>query len=165
MPPPEVEYALQFEVTMADWPGQPQPPPLSWNMGMVMHVLKGDPTLQDLEYIQVDGPGTAYLFFYDKQGRRELVLETAHALRVHVGDAFSEWISHSAHFVVNPVPFMEGWCHAMAMAEWWWQCIQTEFQSPVAGSAVSESDSNPQLLGSTLQSTWRLGLADELTNL
>ena len=57
-----------------------------------MHVLKSDPTLWDLEYIQVDRPGTAYLFFYDKQGRRGLVLEAAHTLRVHMGDAFSEWI-------------------------------------------------------------------------
>ena len=79
-----------------------------------MHVLKSDPTLWDLEYIQVDRPGTAYLFFYDKQGRRGLVLEAAHTLRVHMGDAFSEWISHPSHFVVNPIPLVEGWHRAMA---------------------------------------------------
>ena len=62
------EYALTLEVTMADRPGQPRPPAFSWNMGMVMHVLKSNPVLQELEYVQVDGPGTAYLFFYDKQG-------------------------------------------------------------------------------------------------
>ena len=39
---------------------------------MVMHVLKSDPVLRELEHVQVDGPGTAYLFFYDKQGRRGL---------------------------------------------------------------------------------------------
>ena len=40
-----------------------------------------------------------------------------------------------------------------------------EFQSPVAPSpAMSESDSNPQLLGNALQPAGRLGLADELTN-
>ena len=39
---------------------------------MVLHVLKGDPMLWDLEHVQVDGPGTAYLFFYDKQELREL---------------------------------------------------------------------------------------------
>ena len=39
---------------------------------MVMHVLKSDPVLRELEHVQVDGPGTAYLFFYDKQGHRGL---------------------------------------------------------------------------------------------
>ena len=62
------EYALRLEVTMADRPGQPRPPTFSWNMGMVMHVLKSNPVLWELEHVQVDGPGTAYLFFYDKQG-------------------------------------------------------------------------------------------------
>ena len=57
---------------MADQPGQPQPPAFSWNAGMVMHVLKSDPVLRDLEHVQVDGPGMAYLFFYDKQGHRGL---------------------------------------------------------------------------------------------
>ena len=68
VPPLEVEYALQLEVTMADWPGWLRQPPFSWNAGMVMHVLKGNPNLWDLEHVQVDGSGTAYLFFYDKQG-------------------------------------------------------------------------------------------------
>ena len=85
--------------------------------GMVMHVLEGNPALWDLEHIQVDGPSTAYLFFYDKQGRRELVLEAAHTLRAHMGDAFSEWISQSAHFMVNPIPLVEGWHHTVAVAE------------------------------------------------
>ena len=62
------EYALMLEVTMADHPGRPHPPAFSWNAGMVMHILKSDPVLQELEHVQVDGPGTAYLFFYDKQG-------------------------------------------------------------------------------------------------
>ena len=62
------EYALMLEVMMADHPGRPCPPTFSWNVGMVMHVLKSDPVLQELEHMQVDGPGTAYLFFYDKQG-------------------------------------------------------------------------------------------------
>ena len=29
VPLPKVEYALQLKVTMADWLGQPQPPPFS----------------------------------------------------------------------------------------------------------------------------------------
>ena len=65
--PPSEEYALMLEVTMADHPGHPCPPAFSWNVGMVMHILKGDPTLRDLEDVQVDSPYVAYLFF-DKQG-------------------------------------------------------------------------------------------------
>ena len=40
------EYALMLEVMMADHPGQPWPPAFSWNMGMVMHVLKSDPVFR-----------------------------------------------------------------------------------------------------------------------
>ena len=39
------EYAMMLEVTMADRPGRPHPPAFSWNVGMVMHVLKSDPVL------------------------------------------------------------------------------------------------------------------------
>ena len=42
---PAEEYAMMLEVTMADHPGQPHPPTFSWNVGMVMHVLKRDPFL------------------------------------------------------------------------------------------------------------------------
>ena len=34
-----------LEVTMADHPGQLCPPMFSWNVGMVMHVLKNDRSL------------------------------------------------------------------------------------------------------------------------
>ena len=64
--PPAEEYAMMLEVTMDDCPGWPHPPTFSWNVGMVIHVLKSDPVLRELEHVQVDGPGTAYLFFYDK---------------------------------------------------------------------------------------------------
>ena len=57
---------MMLEVTMADHPGQPCPPTFSWNTGMVINKLKSDPVLRELEHVQVDGPGTAYLFFYDK---------------------------------------------------------------------------------------------------
>ena len=65
---PVEEYVMMLEVTMADCPGHPHPPAFSWNLGMVMHVLQSDPVLWELEHVQVDGPGTAYLFFYDKAG-------------------------------------------------------------------------------------------------
>ena len=64
--PPAEEYAVLLEVTMADQPGHLCPPAFSWNVSMVLHILKRDPTLWDLELVQVDGSGTAYLFFYDK---------------------------------------------------------------------------------------------------
>ena len=60
------EYAMMLEVTMANCPSWLCPSAFSWNVGMVMHVLKSDPVLRELEHMQVDGPGTAYLFFYDK---------------------------------------------------------------------------------------------------
>ena len=66
--PPLEEYAMLLEVTIADPSRHPHPPMFSRNEGMVMHVLKGDPALRDLEHVQVDGPGMAYLFFFNKQG-------------------------------------------------------------------------------------------------
>ena len=74
------EYALMLEVMMADHPGQPCPPTFSWNAGMVMHILKNNPVLQELEHVQVDGPGSAYLFFYDKQGHWGLEQDAADAV-------------------------------------------------------------------------------------
>ena len=106
---PTEEYAMMLEVTMADCPGRPHPPAFSWNVGMVMHVLKSDPLLRELEHVQVDGPGTAYLFFYDKQGHQGLRQDTVHAIRTHVEEAFSEWISRSAHFTISLFPLMEAW--------------------------------------------------------
>ena len=74
------EYALMLEVMMADHPGRPCPPVFSWNVGMVMHVFKSGLVLQELEHVQVDGPGTAYLFFYDKQGHQGLEQDAADAV-------------------------------------------------------------------------------------
>ena len=65
---------------MADCPWHPCPPTFSWNAGMVLHILKGDPTLRDLEHVQVDGPSMVYLFFYDKQGCRGLTFDAPQAL-------------------------------------------------------------------------------------
>ena len=106
---PAEEYAMMLEVMMADCPGQPHPPAFSWKVGMVMHILKSDPFLKELEHVQVEGPGTAYLFFYDKQGHRGLGQDTVHAIQTHVEEAFSEWILHSAHFTISLFPLMEAW--------------------------------------------------------
>ena len=47
---PVEEYAMMLEVMMADHPGRPCPPAFSWNTEMVMHVLKSDPVLRELEH-------------------------------------------------------------------------------------------------------------------
>ena len=106
---PVEEYAMMLEVTMADCPGWPRPPVFSWNAGMVMHILKSDPVLTELEHMQVDSPGTAYLFFYDKQGHRGLGQSTTYVIWAHVEEAFSGWISCSAHFTISLLPLMEVW--------------------------------------------------------
>ena len=108
MEPPEEELILQLEVMMADRPGCPCPPAFSWNASMVMHILKNDPTLRDLEYVQVDNPGTAYLFFLDKQCHRGLPAEVAEMLGAYLPGAFSKWISCSAHFAAITIPLAEG---------------------------------------------------------
>ena len=106
---PAKEYTMMLEVMMADCPGRPHPPAFSWNAGMVMHILKSDLVLRELEHMQVDGPGTAYLFSYDKQGCWGLRQDTAHAIWTQVEEAFSESISHSAHFTISLFPLMEVW--------------------------------------------------------
>ena len=115
---------------------------------MVLHVLKINLSLRDLEHVQVDGPGMAYLFIFDKQGHRGLTLEAAQAMRAHVGEAFTEWISHSAHFAVNPIPLAEGWCCMMVASERHRHRSWAEYPvRPVPNLASSESDSTPPLVG------------------
>ena len=115
--PPAEEYAMMLEVTMANHPGQPHPPTFSWKAGMVMHVLKNDPVLRELEHVEVDGPGTAYLSFYDKQGHCGLSQDTAYAMWAHMEEAFSEWISHSAHFAISLLPLVEAWQWAVTTSD------------------------------------------------
>ena len=148
--PPSKEYALLLEVTMADCLGHWHPPTFSWNAGMVIHVLKGDPTLKDLEHVQVDGPGTVYLFFFDKQGCKELHSRPLKPSGTMWGEVFAEWISHSAHFAVILLPLVEGWCQAVTTSEWCCQISRSEYQGcPMMNFLSSESDSTPQLVGST----------------
>ena len=111
---PVEEYTMMLEVTMADHPGWPRPPVFSWNVGMVMHILKSNLVLRELEHMQVDGPGTAYLFFYDKLGHWGLGQDTVYAIWAHVEEAFLGWISHSAHFTISLLPLMEAWWQAVA---------------------------------------------------
>ena len=149
---PAEEYAMMLEVMMADCPGQPHPPAFSWNAEIVMHVLKGNPVLRELEHVQVDGLGTAYLFFYDKQGHQGLRQDTAHAIRTHVEEAFSEWISHSAHITISLFSLMEAWWQAVAASNC--QRLRSRAENPVHSIPLvntGESDSSVQLVGSAPQ--------------
>ena len=141
---PAKEYALLLEVTMADQPKCLHLPTFSWNAGMVLHFLKGDLIRRDLEYVQVDGPGTTYLFFYDKQGHKGLKQDVAENIRTYVAEVFSEWISWSAHFVVILLPLTEG--HGVEYLD-----------RPVPHVISSESDSMPPLKGSAPPSATQMG--------
>ena len=75
---------------------------------------------------------------------------------------FTEWISHSAHFDVNPLPLAEGWHCMMAASEWCRHRSRTKFQPQAIPSlATSESDSNPQLVGSAPPSAMKVGSVDK----
>ena len=135
---------------MADHLGRPHPPAFSWNTSMVMHVLKNDPTLRDLEYVQVDNPGTTYLFFLDKQCHHGLPAEAAEMLGAYLPGAFSKWISCLAHFVAVAIPLAEGRHLASVAANRCHQRLRTDPQGPTLGAPFSsESDLGPVLVGST----------------
>ena len=158
------EYALLLEVTMADRPGRPHPPAFSWNVGMVMHILKSDPVLRELEHVQVDGPGTAYLFFYDKQGRQGLEQGAVDTIPTHVEEAFLEWISHSAHFDVSLLPLTEAWRWSVAASDC--QRLRSQAENPAYNAPVGatrESDSLSQLVGSAPQQDGRTSGIGERT--
>ena len=160
--PPVEEYAMMLEVMMTDRPGWPHPPAFSWNLGMVMHILKSDLVLRELEHVQVDGPGSAYLFFYDRQGCHGLSQDTADAIQVHVEEAFSEWISCSTHFAISLLPLVEAWRLAVAASDHRW--LRGWAENPALRIPVmttGESDSSIQLVGSTPQQTGRLTTVEE----
>ena len=83
---------------------------------MVLHVLKNDPALRELEHVQVDTPGMVYLFFYDRHGHCGLIQEAAQTLRSHLADTFLEWKGWSTHFEALLLPLDEG-CHHAAVAQ------------------------------------------------
>ena len=110
---------------------------------------KNDPTLRDLEYVQVDNPGTTYLFFLDKQCCRRLSAEAAETLGAYLPGAFSEWISHSAHFAAIAIPLTEGRRLASAATNRCHQRLRMDPQGSALGAPFSsESDVGPVLVGS-----------------
>ena len=106
--------------------------------------------------MQLDGPGTAYLFFYDKQGHQGLGQDTVHAIRAHMEEAFSEWISCSAHFAISLLPLVEAWWQAVATSDH--RRLRSWAGNPAPRIPVvtmGESDSLVQLVGSTPQQAGR----------
>ena len=112
---PMDEYVIQLEVMMVDQPGRPHPPAFSWKAGMVLHVLKSDPALREIEHVQVDSPGLAYLF-YEKHGCQGLMKEAALTICSHLVDTFAEWIGRSTHFKAVPL-LLDERCHCMTAAQ------------------------------------------------
>ena len=160
--PPSEEYVLLLEVTMADHPGHPCSPAFSQNDVMVMHTLKGYAALRDLKHVQVDGSGTAYLFFFDRQSHKGLTLDATQTLRLHVGEVFAEWISHSVHFAVILLLLVEEWCQPVAASEQCCKRSRVEYQGhPMTNLTSSESDTAPQLVGSTPPSVAWMSQAEE----
>ena len=114
---PTEEYTMMLEVMMADRPGRLRPPTFSWNAGMVVHVLKSDPVLRELEHMQVDGLGWPTCSSMTSRAIRVLGQDTMYAIRAHVEKAFSEWISCSTHFSISLLPLMEAWQRAITASD------------------------------------------------
>ena len=160
---PAEEYTMMLEVMMADCPSRPHPPTFFWNAGMVMHILKSNPVLRELEHMQVDDPGTAYLFFYDKQGHRDLGQDTTYVIWAYVEEAFSGWILHSAHFTISLLPLMGAWQWAAAASDH--RRLRSWAENPAPSITVviaGESDSLVQLVGSAPQQTGRSSAVEEM---
>ena len=115
---------------------------------MVQHVLKSDLALRELEHIQVNSPGIAYLFFYDRHGHHSLIKETALAIHSHLADTFAEWIGRCMHFNVVPLLLEEGCQYVTAAQERCRQCIQTQeqYSLPIHVMGPASSGSS-QLVG------------------
>ena len=98
------EFIIQLDMTMVDRPGRCVTTSIfmEWRLGAA-HAMKNDPAMGDLKHVEVDGPGRAYLFFYDRHGYRSLPKEEALAMHSHIADAFAEWIGRSAHFDTVPL--------------------------------------------------------------
>ena len=77
-------------------------------------------------------------------------------------EAFSEWISHSSHFTIIPLPLGEDWQRALATSERHQQRSRAEYQNcPMHNLISSELDSTPQLVGCALTSMAHLGQTEE----
>ena len=114
--------------------------------------------------MQVDGPGTAYLFFYNKQGRRGLGQDATDAVQTNVEEAFSEWILCSVHFNISLLPLMEAWPRSVAASNC--QRLRSWVENSAHNTSVGaawESDSSSRLVGSAPQQARRASGVGEMT--
>ena len=120
---------------------------------MVLHVLKNDPALRELEHVQMDGPETAYLFFYDRNGHCGLIQKAMLKICSHLAEAFSEWIEWSAHYEVSLLSLNEGCRCADTTIDRRQICIQTQepMGPPFCVTGPVASDSSTQLVGESHQ--------------
>ena len=75
---------------------------------MVVHVLKTDPALRELEYLQVEAPRTTYLFFHDRHGHRGLTPNAMETVCIH---------SRLLHGVDREVSTFQ--CGYYTIGRWW----------------------------------------------
>ena len=134
---------------MVDQPSRLHPPAFSWNVGMVLHVLKSDLALRELEHVQINGPGLVYLFFYDRHGHRGFTKKTALAICSHLVDTFAEWIGRFTHFKAVPLLLEKGSHHTMVAQERHRQHIWTQKQPslPTHAAGTASCGSSLQLVG------------------
>ena len=102
--------------------------------------------------------------FIDKPGHWGLGQDATDAVRTHVEEAFSEWISHSAYFSISLLPLMETWRWLVAASDR--QRLRSQAENSVPNTSVGaaqESDSSSQLVGSTPQQDGRTSLMGERT--
>ena len=128
-----------------------------------MHILKSDLVLWELEHVQVNGLGNAYLFFYDKQGCWGLGQDTAYAIWAHIEEAFSGWILHSTHFTISLLPLVEAWQQVVAASDH--RRLRSQAKNPVHIIPVmnaGESDSSVQLVGSAPQQAGRSSAVEQM---
>ena len=79
-----------------------------------------------------------------------------------MAEAFSEWISRSAHFVIIFLPLAEGWQRTMATSDRHCQRSRTEYPNhPVPHMVSGESDSMLLPMGSAPPSTAWMGQIEE----
>ena len=60
---------------------------MEWRHGVTCAERRS--SFEDLEHVQVDGPGLTYLFFYDQHGYHGLSKEEALTMCSHIADAFA----------------------------------------------------------------------------
>ena len=106
--------------------------------------MRSDPALRDLQHMQADGPGLAYLLFHDRHGYRGLSKEEALTMRSHIADAFTEWIGRSAHFDAVPLLLEAGQQHTTATQERHRQRIRP-LEEPILPVHVSKSTGSESL--------------------